>query len=124
MTYPDVILVGTVIDEVKETFKPSCQSSQNMEPKYKPLGKLKRIRTIHVGFPGDSVVKNLPANSGDSGDVGSIPGSWRFPERNGKPLQYSYLENPMDLGAWPAAVHGIARSQARLSEHTEQFTWA
>ena len=41
MTYPNVILVGTVIDEVKEILKPSCQSSQGMEPKYKPLGKLK-----------------------------------------------------------------------------------
>ena len=75
MTYPNVILVGTVIDEVKEILKPSCQSSQGMEPKYKPLGKLKRAGTIHMGFPGDSVVKNLLAESGDSGDVGSIPGS-------------------------------------------------
>ena len=44
-----------------------------------------------------SVVKNLPTYAGDIGDVGSIPGSGRFPgERNGNPLQYSCLENPTD----------------------------
>ena len=47
-----------------------------------------------------SVVKNPPAYAGDIGDVGSIPGSGRFPgERNGNPLQYSCLENSMDRGA-------------------------
>ena len=53
-----------------------------------------------VCFPGGSVVKNRPANSGDAGDTGSIPGSGRSPgERNGNPLQYSCLGNPMDRGA-------------------------
>ena len=43
--------------------------------------------------------------------MGSIPGSGRSPgEGNGSPLQYSYLENPMDRGAWPALVGGIAES--------------
>ena len=46
------------------------------------------------------VVKNLPANAGDIRDTGSIPGSERSPgEGNGNPLQYFYLENPMDRGA-------------------------
>ena len=50
-----------------------------------------------MGFPGGSVVKNLPANAGDTG---SIPGSERSPGGgNGSPLQYSCLENPMDRGA-------------------------
>ena len=50
------------------------------------------------GFPGDSAVKNPPANSGDSG---WIPGSGRFPGGgNGNPLQYSCPGNPMDRGAW------------------------
>ena len=50
------------------------------------------------GFPGSSVVKNLPANAGD---VGSIPELGRSPGGgNGNPLQYSCLENPMDGGAW------------------------
>ena len=55
------------------------------------------------------MVKNPPANAGD---LGSIPGSGRsLGEGNGTPLQYSCLENPMDGGAWWAAVHGVAKSQ-------------
>ena len=42
-------------------------------------------------------------------------------EGNGNPLQYSSLENPMDGGAWWAAVHGIAKSQTRLSDFTFTF---
>ena len=52
-------------------------------------------------FPGGSVVKNPPSNAGDTGDVGSIPESGRFPgEANGNLLQYSCLENSMERGAW------------------------
>ena len=48
----------------------------------------------------------------NAGDPGSIPGSGRSPGKgNGNPLQYSYLENPMDGGGWWAAVHGVAKSQ-------------
>ena len=58
------------------------------------------------------VVKNPPANAGDVGDVGSIPGSGRSPGGgHGDPLQYSCLGNPMDRGAWQAAVHGVTESQ-------------
>ena len=61
------------------------------------------------GFPGDSVVKNLPANAREEGWV---PGSGRSPgEENGNPLQYSCVENPMDRGAWQAVVHGVAKRQ-------------
>ena len=60
-------------------------------------------------IPGGSVVKNLPANVGDTGDVGVIPGLGRyFGGGNGNPLQYVCLENPMDRGAWWA--HGVAKS--------------
>jgi len=60
-----------------------------------------------AGFPGGSVGKNPPANAGDAG---LIPGLGRFPgEGNGKPLQYSCLENPMDRGAWWAVVHGVTK---------------
>ena len=53
-----------------------------------------------VVFPGDSVVKNLPASTGDIGNAGSIPGSGRSPEkRSNTPLQYSCLGNIMDRGA-------------------------
>ena len=58
-----------------------------------------------MGFPGDSVVKNLPANAGDAGDMGLIPRSGRSTgARNGNLLQYSWLGNPMDQGAWQATV--------------------
>ena len=57
------------------------------------------------------MVKNQPANAADTGDVGSIPGTGRSPrERNGNPLQYSQLENPMDRGAWWAAVRRVTES--------------
>ena len=56
------------------------------------------------------MVKNPSANAGDIRDTGSIPG--RFPEiGNGNPLQYSYLENPLDRGACWALVHGVAKSR-------------
>ena len=55
------------------------------------------------------VVKNPPANAGD---VGPIPGSGRSPgEGRGNPLQYPCLGNPMDRGAWHAAVHGVTKSR-------------
>ena len=51
--------------------------------------------------------------------LGSIPGLGRSPgEGNGKPLQYSCLENPMVGGAWWATVHGVPKSQTRLSDFT------
>ena len=54
------------------------------------------------------MVKNLPANSGDLRDMGSIPELGRFPgSRHGNPLHYSCLENPRDRGAWWAIVHGV-----------------
>ena len=56
------------------------------------------------------VVKNPPANAGDVRDADSIPGSRRSPgERNGNPLQYSCLEDPMDRGAWWATVQRVAQ---------------
>ena len=52
------------------------------------------------------MVKNPPANAGD---VGAVLGSGRSPgEGNGNPLQYSFLGNPMDRGAWWATIHGVA----------------
>ena len=55
------------------------------------------------------VLKNPPANAGDTRNLGSIPGSGRSPGvGNGNPLQYSCLENSMDRGAWQATVHGVA----------------
>ena len=56
------------------------------------------------------MVKNPPANAGDTRDMDSIPGSGRSPEEgNGNPLQYSCLENSMDRRAWWTRVHGVAK---------------
>jgi len=55
------------------------------------------------------VVENLPANSGDIKDMDSTSGSGRPPGGgHANPLQYSFLENPVDRGAWWAIVHGVA----------------
>ena len=65
------------------------------------------------------MVKNPPANAGDPGSVpgwGSSTG-----ERNGTPLQYSCLENPVDRGAWWAAVHRVAKSWTQLSDFPFTF---
>ena len=71
-------------------------------------------RVLIWGFPGGSVVKNLPANAGDSG---AIPGHRRSPVGGkGNPLQYSCLGNPVDRGAWWAAVYGFAQSWTRLKQ--------
>ena len=57
-----------------------------------------------------------------AGDLGSVRGFGRFPgEGHGNPLQYSCLENPMDRGAWWAAVHGVAGIRTRLSDFTFTF---
>ena len=57
------------------------------------------------------MVKNPPANAEDIRDAGSTPGSRRSPgEGHGHLLQYSYLENPMNRGAWRATVHRVAKS--------------
>ena len=62
---------------------------------------------VHVGFSGGSVVKNPPANAGDSG---SVSGSRRSPgEGNGNPPQNSCLGNLTDRGAWWATVYGVAK---------------
>ena len=69
------------------------------------------------------MVKNLPANVGDTGDTGWIPTYRGSPGvGNGNPLQYPCLENPMDTGAPWATVHGVAKSQTRLSARTHTHT--
>ena len=71
-----------------------------------------------MGFPGGSIVKDLPAKAGD---VGSIPGLGRSPgEGNGNPLQYSCLENPMDRGAWQATVYGVTKKSDTMAEQQQQ----
>ena len=63
------------------------------------------------------MVKNSPASVVDARDMGLIPGSGRSPGGgNGSPLQYSYLENSMNRGAWQATVHGFGK-ETWLSRH-------
>ena len=58
------------------------------------------------------MVESMPANTRNTRDAGSIPGSETSPgEVQGYPLQYSSLENSMDRGGWQATVHGVAKSQ-------------
>ena len=70
---------------------------------------------INLCFPGGSVVKNPPANTGDARDVGSVPGSARsLGEGNGNPLQYSCLGNTVDRETWQATVHEVTEIQTQL----------
>ena len=58
-----------------------------------------------MGFPGGSDDKESACNAGD---LASVPGSGRSPGReNGKPFQYSCLENPVDRGTWQAILHSV-----------------
>ena len=67
------------------------------------------------------VAKNPPANAGDLRDPGSIPESGRSPgEGNDSPLQYSYLENFTDRGAWQTIVHGVAK-ESDMTEEAEPY---
>ena len=66
-----------------------------------------------LGLPCSSISKESACNAGD---LSSIPGLGNSPgEGNGKSIQYSYLENPMDRGAWQAIVYGVTKSQTCLS---------
>ena len=81
----------------------------SMHREVQPTG-LPRVRLYCVTEY--TVVKNPPANAGDIRDIGSVPGWGRSSGgRNGNPLQYSCLENPMDRGAWLVTVHSVSRSQ-------------
>ena len=65
------------------------------------------------------MAQTIKASACNARDPSSIPESGRSPrEGNGDPLQYSCLENSMDGGAWWATVHGVAKSQTRLSDFT------
>ena len=75
---------------------------------------------LTLGLPGGS---DGEASAYNAGDLGSVPGLGRSPgEGHDNPLQYSCLKNPRDRGAWWATVHGVAKSQTRLSDFTFTFT--
>ena len=85
---------------------------QNKKPQTKHFSNANSIPSFQFhGFPGGALLKNPPANSGDSRGAGWIPGSGRHPGiGNGNPLQYFRLENSMGRGAWWATVHQGTRS--------------
>ena len=77
--------------------------------------------SLRLGFPGGSVVKNSPANAGDTG---SIPRLGRSLEGgNGNLHQYFCLENSMDRGAWQAIVHGVERIRHDLATQPLPLPW-
>ena len=74
-------------------------------------------KPIHLAFQVAIVVRNLPANAGDTRDLGSISGLGQSPGGGyGNPLQHSCLENPMERGGWQATVLGVAKSRTRLND--------
>ena len=85
-----------------------------------PLERDRLLTPVFLGFPCGSDGKDSACNVGD---LGSIPGSGRFPGRgHGNPLQYSCLENPMDRGAWWATVHGSTESDTTEHFHMQLFS--
>ena len=82
---------------------------------------LKRAIVV-VGFPGGSVVKNLPV---DAGDAGSIAWSGRCPGGgHGNSIQYSCMENSKDRGGWQATIHGVAESRKPLGDLTTTINYS
>ena len=72
---------------------------------------VKKVWVTGLPSPVAQQVKNLPTMQ----ETHDVPGSWTFPaEANGNPLQYSWLKNYMNRGAWQAAVHGVEKTQTQL----------
>ena len=90
-------------------FLPGESNGQRSLAGYSPWGHTESDTTERLHFLFFYHAGEVKTYAGDIRDAGSIPGSRRSPEANGNPLQYSYLENPMDRGAWQATVHGIAK---------------
>ena len=87
----------------------------SMNPWRSP-GSFQEIFNVNT-IPGGIVLKNVPANAGDSRDSSSIPGLGRSPgEGNGNSLQYFWLENFTDRGAWWAAVDGVTKCWTLLND--------
>ena len=109
------LIPNTVLSErEKNSFIP-------LQAQWAPASKIyvptQRIWWGVLGFPGGSVLKNLTANAGDTGDLGSTSGSGRSPGGgNGNPLHCSCLDNSMGKGTRQATVHGLAKSWTQLSD--------
>ena len=87
------------------------------------MGKSRILLWTTVGLPQQLSGKEITCSAGATQDLGSIPGSERSPRGgNGNPFQYSSLENPMDRGAWQAAVHSVTESWTLL-KWLRMHTW-
>ena len=81
------------------------------------LGNIYNTTRLGEVFPGGTVGKNLLANAGDAGNMGSILGPGISPRGgNSSPLQCSCLDNPTDRGAWRATVHAVKKSRTQMSD--------
>ena len=92
----------------------SCRGGDEVGGQLGAAALTNQIRSISIfsNWCDGSVGKESACKAGDTGDTGLIPGSGRSPGgRNGSPLQYSCLGNPMDRGAWWASVHEVTKSQ-------------
>ena len=96
----------------KDCIKKHTQVHRKKNNKAKKNVKNKEKNYIYLlGFLMAQQINNLPCNSEDTGNVGSIHESGRSPGGvNGKPLQYACLKNPMDKGAWQATVQRVSKS--------------
>ena len=104
---------GRACKTLELTVKTGFYGAKNRNSKIRRLGNSLVVWWASQLTP---VVQYLPANAGDTRDVGSIPGSGRSPGiGNGNPLQYSCLENSMDGGAWWAIAHEVTKSRTWLS---------
>ena len=99
------------LEKLGEQGMPLTKTPPKFKSPYLPehLDKIPLSSSFSSGSDGKESACNV-------GDLSSIPESGRSPGKgNGNPLQYSYPENSMDSGAWCATVHGVAKSQTRLS---------
>ena len=107
------------------TGKPGMLQSMGLQRVWQDL--TTKQSSINKQCP-DSFSWTATAKAGDMMDVGSIPGSGRYPgEGHGNPLQHSCLENPMDRGAWQAIVHSVIQNRTwlkRLSTHAYSPTYS
>ena len=106
LSFPSATQFGHCSTLIKDDWLPEIDGC-----KFNPLHPLLSVLLTTLGFPCGSVLKNLPANAGDTENMGSVLGSERSAGGgNDNPLQYSCLENPMDRGIWWATVLGSQRA--------------
>ena len=101
----------------KEVFQRQSANSSYIFPNTSLADQLDQLLDLFWTVPSSLVAQTVKASAYNAGDPGSIPESGRSSgEGNGNPLQYSWVENPMDGEAWKATIHGVAKCQTWLSD--------